>query len=56
MTLNNNFNIHKQEIFNNYTDNKIKLHESYININFNSNTITEILLYIDDIIIKEFSK
>jgi len=56
MTLNNNLNIHKQEIFNNYTDNKIKLHEAYININFNSNTITDILLYIDNIIIKEFSK
>lgn len=48
--------MNKQEIFDNYTDNKIKIHESYINLNFNSKTITEILLYLDNIILDFFSK
>jgi hypothetical protein len=45
----------KQQLFENYTNNKIKLYESYLNLNNITDTIDEVIIYIDNIILKNFN-
>lgn len=45
----------KQQLFENYTNNKIKLYESYLNLNNITDTIDEVIMYIDNIILKNFN-
>ena len=54
--LNNNLDkeIALQDIFNNYTNNVIKIHEAYINIDLKSKTVSEIIQYIDCIVLQQF--
>ena len=44
----------KQQLFENYTNNKTKLYESYLNLNNITNTIDEIINYIDKVILNSF--
>ena len=45
----------KQLLFENYTNNKTKLYESYLNLNNITDTIDEVIIYIDNIILKNFN-
>ena len=44
----------KPQLFENYTNNKTKLYESYLNLNNITNTIDEIINYIDKVILNSF--
>jgi hypothetical protein len=45
----------KQQLFENYTNNKIKLYESYLSLNNITDTIDEVIVFIDNIILKNFN-
>lgn len=45
----------KQQLFENYTNNKTKLYESYLSLNNITDTIDEVIIYIDNIILKNFN-
>ena len=45
----------KQLLFENYTNNKTKLYESYLNLNNITDTIDEVIIYIDNVILKIFN-
>ena len=45
----------KQQLFENYTNNKTKLYESYLSLNNITDTIDEVIIYIDNVILKNFN-
>ena len=45
----------KQQLFENYTNNKTKLYESYLNLNNITDTIDEVIIFIDNKILKNFN-